>query len=58
MFIFASADALQIRAQALGIGIPYQFLVMLPYLVTLIALAGFLRPMRSPASLGINYEQS
>jgi simple sugar transport system permease protein len=45
VFIFASADALQIRAQALGIGIPYQFLVMLPYLVTLIALAGFLRPM-------------
>jgi simple sugar transport system permease protein len=58
VLIFATADALQIRAQALGIGIPYQFLVMLPYLVTLVALAGLFRPMRPPSSLGVNYEQS
>ena len=58
VLIFAAADALQIRAQALGVGIPYQFLVMLPYVVTVVALAGFLRPMRPPSSLGVNYEES
>ncbi len=53
--LFAVADAFQIRAQALGIDIPYQFLVMLPYVVTLIALTGLLRRMRPPAALGVNY---
>ncbi len=57
VLLFAIADAFQIRAQALGIDVPYQFLVMLPYVVTLVALAGLLRRMRPPASLGINYEQ-
>ena len=56
VFLFAAADAFQIRAQALGVGIPYQFLVMLPYVVTLVALAGFLKAMRPPASLGVNFE--
>ncbi len=53
--LFAVADAFQIRAQALGIDIPSQFLVMLPYVVTLVALTGLLRRMRPPAALGVNY---
>jgi ABC-type uncharacterized transport system permease subunit len=53
--LFALADAFQVRAQALGIDVPYQFLVMLPYLVTLIALAGLLQRMRPPAALATNY---
>jgi general nucleoside transport system permease protein len=53
--LFAIADAFQVRAQALGIDVPYQFLVMLPYLVTLIALAGLLQRMRPPAALATNY---
>jgi ABC-type uncharacterized transport system permease subunit len=55
VLLFAVADAFQIRAQALGIDIPYQFLVMLPYLVTLVALTGLLRRMRPPSALGVNY---
>jgi ABC-type uncharacterized transport system permease subunit len=56
VLFFATADAFQIRAQALGIHAPYQLLVALPYLVTLIALAGLLRGMRAPAALATNYE--
>jgi simple sugar transport system permease protein len=55
VLLFAIADAFQIRAQALGIGIPYQFLVILPYVVTLLALALFQRRMRPPSALGIDY---
>ena len=55
VLLFAVADAVQIRAQALGIDIPSQFLVMLPYVVTLVALTGLLRRMRPPAALGVNY---
>ncbi len=56
VMFFATIDALQIRAQAIGIHAPYQLLVALPYLATLIALAGLLRGMRPPAALATNYE--
>ncbi len=55
VLLFAIADAFQIRAQALGIAIPYQFLIMLPYVATLLALAVFQRRMRPPSALGIEY---
>ena len=55
VMLFATFDAFQIRAQALGVDLPYQLLVSLPYLATLVALAGLLRRMRPPAALGINY---
>jgi general nucleoside transport system permease protein len=55
VLLFAIADAFQIRAQALGAAIPHHFLLMLPYLVTLIALAVFQRRMRPPSSLGKDY---
>jgi general nucleoside transport system permease protein len=57
VLLFSIADALQIRAQTLGIPLPYQLLVALPYLVTIIALAGFVARMRPPKALGINYER-
>lgn len=56
VLFFAMTDAFQIRAQALGIHAPYQLLVALPYLATLVALAGLLRGMRPPAALATNYE--
>jgi simple sugar transport system permease protein len=55
VLLFSVADALQIRADSLGIHIPYEFLAMLPYLVTLIALAGLLKRMRPPSALATNY---
>jgi simple sugar transport system permease protein len=57
VLLFATADAFQIRAQALGIHVPYQLLAMLPYLVTVVALA-FVRGMRAPAALGVTPEGS
>lgn len=36
--IFGFADALQLRIQALGMGIPYQFALMIPYFFTILAI--------------------
>jgi len=36
--LFGAATALQFHLQALGLAIPYQFMLMLPYLLTLLAL--------------------
>ncbi|KAM3115085.1 ABC transporter permease [Phormidesmis sp. 146-33] len=54
--LFGIADALQYRIQALGFkDLPYEFLLMLPYVLTLVVL--MLRTGRSeaPAALGIPY---
>jgi ABC-type uncharacterized transport system permease subunit len=57
--VFALADAFQIRLQAIGVvDIPPQFRVMLPYLVTLVALAVPVRRTRPPSALGVNYVSS
>ena len=57
VMLFSLVDAFQIRAQALGLPIPYQLLVTLPYLVTIIALAVFVSHMRPPSALAVNYER-
>jgi general nucleoside transport system permease protein len=57
VLLFSITDAFQVRAQVLGLRVPYQFLVMLPYLVTVIALAGAVRKTRAPSALGANYER-
>lgn len=54
VLLFSVADAFQIRAQTLGIPVPYQLLVALPYIVTILALVLFVSKMRPPAALGIN----
>ena len=60
--IFGLAQALQIRAQTSGLDIlevqvPYQFLVMAPYILTMLVLAGFGGRARPPAADGIPYEK-
>lgn len=53
--LFGSCSAIQLRLQGtnvFGAAIPSQFWAMLPYVVTVVALAGFLGRSRSPASLG------
>jgi ABC-type uncharacterized transport system permease subunit len=50
--LFGLGDALQIRLQAYGVEVPYQLLLMLPYLITLIALVLFMRNARGPAASG------
>lgn len=55
--IFGVADALQIRMQMSGLGIPYQFLLMLPYLLTVVAVTGIVGRTTSPKALGKPYEK-
>ena len=48
--LFGFTDALQMRLQAMNLGIPYQFMAMLPYLVTLVALVCFVGKSVGPAA--------
>lgn len=50
--LFAASQAFQIRAQTAGLGVSKDLLLALPYLFTLIAIAGFVRRSRPPAGLG------
>jgi len=54
VLLFTLVEAIQVRAQALGIHLPYQFLVMAPYVVTILALAVFVGRSRPPRALGTN----
>ena len=49
---FGALTALQFLLQGLGLDVPYQLFLMLPYVVTLLALAGAVGRTRSPAALG------
>jgi simple sugar transport system permease protein len=55
--LFGFADALQIKLQILNVPLPYQFLGMAPYIVTMIALAGFIGRTTPPAAGGQPYEK-
>jgi general nucleoside transport system permease protein len=50
--LFGAATALQYVFQSLGLAVPYQLFLMLPYVLTLLALAGAVGRMRAPADLG------
>jgi simple sugar transport system permease protein len=50
--LFGAATALQYLLQTLGLDTPYQLFLMLPYLLTLLALAGAVGRVRAPADLG------
>ncbi len=49
---FALIDSIQIRLQGANTGIPVQWVQILPYIVTIIALAGFFGQSRAPKGLG------
>ncbi len=51
--LFGAASALQFFLQALGLDVPYQLFLALPYLLTLAALAGWVGRSRAPASLAL-----
>jgi hypothetical protein len=57
--LFGAADAFQLSVQALGfVTIPSEFFVMLPYILTVAALAGLVGRTRMPRKLGIPYSSS
>lgn len=55
--LFGFADGLASRMAILGIAIPSQFLLMLPYIATMIVLAGVIGKGHVPAADGIPYEK-
>jgi simple sugar transport system permease protein len=55
--LFGAADALQFRIQAVGVNIPYQFMLMLPYVLTLVVLVIFMARTRGPAAIGVPYQR-
>lgn len=55
--LFGTTQALQLRLQAMGSPLPYQFFVALPYLVTLVSLAIFGWNIHAPQSLGQGYSE-
>lgn len=56
--LFGFANAIQTQIQFFGmLDIPHQFIGMLPYLLTIIVLAGFGGRARPPAADGVPYEK-
>ncbi len=56
-FLFGAAEALQLFVQSYGLGVPYQIPTMLPYVLALAVLAGFVSRAIPPAAEGIPYQQ-
>lgn len=50
--LFGAVTALQFVFQSLGLAVPYQLFLVLPHLLTLLALAGVVGRVRAPADLG------
>jgi simple sugar transport system permease protein len=56
--LFGLASAMQTQLQFGGrVNIPHQFIGMLPYILTIVVLAGFVGRSRPPAAEGIPYEK-
>lgn len=56
--IFGAANALQFRLQSLNFPLPYQFLLMLPFVVTLLIVIFFVRGESGPSALSKPYLRS
>lgn len=55
--IFGFADSLQVKLQILSVPIPSAFLLMAPYIVTMIVLTGVIGRSTPPAADGVPYEK-
>jgi len=53
--MFAAFEAFEITLQLSGLGIPTQLIQMLPYLITILVLIGFIGKTRPPAADGVPY---
>jgi ABC-type uncharacterized transport system permease subunit len=54
--LFGLVSAFQFQIQALGLTLPYQFPLMLPYVLTLVVLAGQAAAPQAPGALGVPLE--
>ncbi len=50
--LFGAAEATQIALQTAGVGLPAWAVQMLPYVLTMVALSGFMGRAKAPSSLG------
>jgi len=55
--VFGFADALQARLSVLNVPIPSEILLMVPYIVTILVVAGVVGKSRAPAADGKPYEK-
>jgi simple sugar transport system permease protein len=55
VLIFSLLDSIAVHAQAIGVNIPYQFLLMLPYAASIILMMGVRTRSGQPAGLGVPY---
>jgi len=53
--LFGAADGLQLWFQTFKSAIPYQFPLMVPYLLTILALAGLVGRVSGPKTVGKSY---
>ena len=53
--VFGFADALQSRLSILGSPVPSEFLLMVPYITTIVVVAGLVGRVRMPAADGVPY---
>jgi len=57
-FVFGVAMAMQYWVQALGLTVPYPIVLAVPYVLTLLALAGVAGRVRAPRALGVPLEKA
>ena len=55
--LFGAATALQFQLPAMGINVPTAFLLMLPYLLALLAVAGIVGRLEPPTSLTLPFQR-
>jgi len=55
--LFGFSDSIASRLAILGVKIPSEFLLMTPYIVTMIVLAGVVGRSKMPAADGVPYEK-
>jgi simple sugar transport system permease protein len=55
--VFGFADTLQARLSILNVAVPSEFLLMLPYIVTIVVVAGLVGRVHAPAADGRPYKK-
>lgn len=55
--LFGFANALQTQLQFMGVNVAHQFIGMIPYVLTIVVVSGFIGRSRPPAAEGTPYEK-
>ena len=55
--LFGFAEAIQIQLQTMGVNLPGQFIQMIPYVLTIVVLAGSFSKSTAPSADGVPYEK-